>query len=71
MYVADLKDYLTIPQVARVLRRDQSTVNRYIKKGYLKAERLGGRYLIEKSQLASFVPPEPGNPSLKRQNRKS
>ena len=66
MIVAELKEYLTIPQVARILRRDQSTVNRYIKKGYLRAERVAGRYLVERSQLSSFVLPQPGNPNFRR-----
>jgi excisionase family DNA binding protein len=66
MSMAELRDYLTIPQVAKLLRRDQATVNRYIKKGYLQAERIAGRYLIERSQLATFEHPQPGNPNLKR-----
>jgi len=66
--VAELKEYITIPQAAKILRRDQSTVNRYIKKGYLRAEVVAGRYLIERSQLSGFIHPEPGNPAFKRRN---
>lgn len=68
--MADLKEYVTIPQAAKILRRDQSTVNRYIKKGYLKAEFIAGRYLIDRSQLSGFVHPEPGNPTFKRRKQR-
>jgi len=64
--VAELKDYLTVRQVARALKRDKSSVIRYIQKGYLRAERLAGRYLIERTQLMDFVPPRPGNPNFKK-----
>jgi len=64
MPVADIKGYLTVVQAARVLRRHERIIRRYIEKGYLKAERIGNAYLIEKSQVENFVYPRPGNPRM-------
>ena len=66
--MADLKEYVTTAQAARYLGCDRSTVLRYIRKGYLKAEKVGPNYVIERCVLRSFVPPKPGNPLLRRDN---
>lgn len=66
--MADIKQYLPVREVAKILRRNPRTIQRYVAKGYLRAERIGGRLLIEKQQLVSFTYPEPGNPTLKRRN---
>ena len=66
MSVADIKQYLPVREVAKLLERDPRTVQRYVAKGYLKAERIAGRLVIDRSQLRSFRHPEPGNPLLRK-----
>jgi len=66
MSVADITQYLPVKEVARILRRTPRTIQRYVAKGYLRAEMIAGRLVIEQSQLDNFLPPEPGNPNLKR-----
>ncbi len=68
MGVADIKSYIPVKEAARILSRDPRTVQRYVAKGYLHAERIAGRLLINRDELYHFTPPEPGNPLLKRRN---
>ncbi len=69
MTVAEIKDYVTVAQAAKTLGVDRRTILRYIRKGYLRAERVGRLYVIEKSHLTTFVKPKPGNPLLRRESR--
>ena len=68
MIVADITQYLPVREVAKLLKRNPRTIQRYVAKGYLKAEMIAGRLVIERSQLTSFRYPEPGNPLLKKRN---
>lgn len=64
--MADLMDYATTVEVARMLGCSEETVQRYCREGRLKAEMVGGSYLIERKQLAGFQRPSPGNPQFTR-----
>lgn len=64
--MADIAEYLTVPQVARLLRRHERIIHRYISKGYLPARRVGKIYLIHRRDVETFVYPKPGNPLLRK-----
>lgn len=53
-----MKDYLTIKEAAKQLKKHPATLRRWIKKRKLKATKLGGKYgvyLIERSDLLEFM----------------
>ena len=49
--MADLDNFLTVRQVAFILKVHQLTVRRYIKEGKIKAIRVGGNVRIKESAL--------------------
>jgi len=65
LHVADIKQYLPVREVARILNRNPRTIQRYVSQGYLRAEWIAGRLVISRHQLDTFRHPEPGNPLLK------
>lgn len=49
--MADLDNFLTVRQVAFILKIHHLTVRRYIKEGKIKATRIGGNVRIKESAL--------------------
>ena len=49
---------LTVPEAARRVGRDPSTVRRWIRQGRLKATRVGVRQIIDEDALAAVFPGE-------------
>lgn len=53
-----MKDYLTVEEAAKYLKKHPSTLRRWIKERNLKAEKLGGKYgvyIIGRSDLLEFM----------------
>ena len=53
-----MKDYLTVKEAAKYLKKHPATVRTLIKKRKLKAQKLAGKYgiyLISRSDLLEFV----------------
>ncbi len=53
-----MKDYLTVKEAAKYLKKHPATVRRLIKKRKLKAQKLAGKYgvyLIDRSDLLEFM----------------
>ena len=48
-------EYLTVKEVARILRKRPATVREYIKAGRLKAKKVGRDYRIAKRDLQAFL----------------
>lgn len=53
--MTDSDIYLTILEVAAMLRRTQYTIRKYIRDRKLKAVRIEGKYLILKSDISKFL----------------
>ncbi|GAB4129843.1 helix-turn-helix domain-containing protein [Thermopirellula anaerolimosa] len=64
--MAELSEYVTVAEAAKLLGRHERIVRRYIEKGYLPAERIGRSYVIERRAICEFQYPKPGNPLLIR-----
>lgn len=57
--------YLTVPEVAAILRCHEKTVRRMIRRGEFRAEYVAGRWLVRECDLPGFMPPRrpgPGRP---------
>jgi len=55
---------LTVPEAAKVARRDPETVRRWIRAGKLAARKIGTQHLIDEADLATFLeggPPDQGH----------
>jgi excisionase family DNA binding protein len=53
-----MKDYLTVKEAAKYLKKHPATVRRLIRKRKLKAQKLAGKYgiyLIDRSDLLEFM----------------
>lgn len=53
-----MKDYITVKEAAKYLKKHPATVRSLIKKRKLKAEKLAGKYgiyLIERNDLLEFM----------------
>lgn len=53
-----MKDYLTLKEAAKYLKRHPSTLRRWIKERKLKATKLAGKYgvfLIDRNDLMEFM----------------
>lgn len=53
-----MKDYLTVKEVARYLKKHPATVRRIIRSRKLKAQKLAGKfgvYLVARSDLLEFM----------------
>ena len=48
---------LTVPQVARRVRRNPETVRRWIREGRLRARKVGTQHLVEEADLRALVGP--------------
>lgn len=56
---------LTVPEVARRLRRNPETVRRWIREGRLRATKIGTQHLVDEADLdqmreATLLPAPPG-----------
>ncbi len=47
---------LTVPEAARVARRNPETVRRWIREGKLRSTKVGTQHLIDETELAGFRP---------------
>ncbi len=69
MKVADIKEYVTVREAAKIIGRSLRQTYQYIQDRRLPAICLGPqRYLILRSDAQNFVPPPRGNPLLRRRN---
>ena len=50
---------LTVPQVAKRVRRDPETVRRWIRSGRLRARKVGTQHVIEEADLAALAADPP------------
>jgi excisionase family DNA binding protein len=53
-----VKDYLTVKEAAKYLKKHPATVRKWIKERKLKAQKLGGKYgiyLIDRNDMMEFV----------------
>lgn len=64
--MADIDQYVTLAEAARILRRSKSTVARYTRLGLLPAVRKGVQTLVQADSLSQFQHPKRGNPNLNR-----
>jgi excisionase family DNA binding protein len=56
MSVAE-RNYLTVQEIADDLGFASSTVRWWISSGYLRAEKVSGRYMVSRQTLKNFSPP--------------
>jgi excisionase family DNA binding protein len=54
---APVSDLLTTGEVAEQLRTSRQTVGNWIRRGWLRAYRAGGRWLVDPKDLEAFVKP--------------
>ena len=48
-------EYITIPQLAKILGITRIAVYKRVKKGYIKATKIGGVYMISKKQILDIL----------------
>ncbi len=48
-------DYLTIPQLAKMLNMNRSTVHKWVKSGKIQASKVGGTWIIDDPDLAKVL----------------
>jgi excisionase family DNA binding protein len=48
-------EFLTLPEVAAVLRCSRSTVYKLVESGKLKANRIGGRLIFDRTRLLVWI----------------
>jgi len=56
--MAKLKDFLTVKEAAKVLKKHPGTIRRWIRERRLPAQKLGGKYgiyLIPRNDLLEFM----------------
>ena len=66
MSVADISEYVTSIQAARIVRKSRNQVLKYVRDGLLPGIRLGQHVLIPRDALRNFQPPPRGNPGFRR-----
>ncbi len=54
-FLYDLKDFMSVSEVAKTLGMSKATVNRRIKEGKIRAYKLGSVYRIKKEDLLSYL----------------
>ena len=47
--------YYTVRELAQILRRDKTTIYKWIKEGRIKAIKVRGRYLIPEDELNKII----------------
>lgn len=65
--MSTISGYLDKKEIARRFSVDQSTVNRWITKGYLSAVKVGPVWLVPEKELQGFRPPKAGNPNFRKE----
>ena len=53
--ISDIKPFLSIREAAELARLAVSTIRLYIRKGELKAQKVGRRIIISRAELESFL----------------
>lgn len=53
--ILNLKEYLTVPEVARKLALSEETIRRQVRSGRLKAEKIGNQWFIHEDNLSGFT----------------
>jgi len=56
-------DWVSQAEAARIRGVSRQAIARLVKKGRLRVLRIGGKVLIQRSEIESFVPEQPGRPS--------
>lgn len=51
---------ITIPDAARLRNKTPATIWRWVKLGWITAEKVGRDWLIDRQSLLDFDPPRPG-----------
>jgi hypothetical protein len=69
--MADISEFLTAREAARLMNRDISALTRYVKQGLLHPVWKGGVRLFLREEIEKFQPPPVGNPQLVRRKCKS
>ena len=59
-------DWVDATTAAKVLGKSRPQVTNYVNSGQLTSLRRYGRLFVSREELATFVPPPPGNPMLRR-----
>jgi len=57
-------DFMTVGEVARALKIDESLVTRYVRQGRLAAAQVGRQWLVDRESFQEFrrIPRRRGNP---------
>jgi len=63
--VAELEEYVTSIQAAKILRKSRNQVLKYVRDGLLSGVRIGQNVLININDLKRFTPPPRGNPAFR------
>lgn len=50
-----MTSYLTTQEAAKILRLKPSTIQKYVRDGVLKANKVGRQYLIDRVELERFM----------------
>jgi len=53
--IVNLKEYLTVPEVARKVALSEETIRRQVRSGQLKAEKIGNQWFIHGENLSDFI----------------
>lgn len=53
--ILNLKEYLTVPEVARKVALSEETIRRQVRSGQLKAEKIGNQWFIHEENLSGFI----------------
>jgi len=64
--VAELEQYVTSVEAAKVLGKSRNQVLKYVRDGLLPGVRVGQNVLINIKDLEQFVPPPRGNPMFRK-----
>jgi len=59
-------EWVSQAEAARIRGVSRQAISRLIKKGRLKVLRIGGKILLNRSDIEAFVPEQPGRPANER-----
>ncbi|MHB1700765.1 MAG: helix-turn-helix domain-containing protein [Acidobacteriaceae bacterium] len=59
-------DWVSQAEAARLRGVSRQAISRLIKKGRLKVLKIGGKVLLNRTEIEAFVPEQPGRPANER-----
>ncbi|MGH9600711.1 MAG: helix-turn-helix domain-containing protein [Terracidiphilus sp.] len=62
-------EWISQAEAARVRGVSRQAIARLVKKGRLRAFRIGGKVLLNRADIVAFVPEQPGRPTNERIDR--